>query len=109
VREVQADLSGKGALVTGGSGDLGRAIAMRLASRGAWVAITYANRRDLAEGLVSELRSTGVGALAVQLDQATTEDPPQVIQAVIESWAGSTSWSTTRPGTLAYRSRTWKR
>lgn len=80
------DLSGKGALVTGGSGDLGRAIAMRLASRGAWVAITYANRRDLAEGLVSELRSTGVGALAVQLDQATTEDPPQVIQAVIGSW-----------------------
>jgi len=40
------DLSGCAALVTGGSGDLGRAIALTLAEAGADVAVTWVGYRE---------------------------------------------------------------
>lgn len=58
------DLSGKTALVTGGSRGVGRATARLLARAGASVGIGYRSRREEAEAVVEELRGRGVEAWA---------------------------------------------
>lgn len=52
-------LSGKTALVTGGSGDIGRAICCRLAALGAEVAFSYFSDHEGAERTVRELAALG--------------------------------------------------
>lgn len=58
----------KRALVTGGSGSLGRAIARRLAASGHHVVIHAHRAIDLGQALAGELRQLGGSAEAVQFD-----------------------------------------
>ena len=58
------DLSGKGAVVTGGSRGIGRATALLLARAGASVGIGYRARQAEAEAVVQECRALGVHAWA---------------------------------------------
>jgi 3-oxoacyl-[acyl-carrier protein] reductase len=64
-------LDGKGALVTGGSRGIGRAIVKRLAADGATVVFSYLNNSAAAESVIAE---TGGRAFAVQADQGSLED-----------------------------------
>ena len=61
-------LDGKVALVTGASRGIGRAIALRLASEGAKVAINYAGSTAKAEAVKTEIEQTGGEAILVQAD-----------------------------------------
>ncbi len=61
-------LTGKIAIVTGGSRSIGAAIAKRLAADGATVAITYNASADSAEAVVSEITMAGGQALALRAD-----------------------------------------
>ncbi len=56
---MEISLKGKKALVTGGSGGIGRVIVKTLAECGADIAIHYHSDRDNAEKLARELRSAG--------------------------------------------------
>ncbi|MGH3985222.1 MAG: SDR family oxidoreductase [Pseudonocardiaceae bacterium] len=58
-------LSGKTALVTGGSRGIGRAIAIRLAAEGALVAVHYGRDDAAADGTVKEIHQAGGRAFAV--------------------------------------------
>lgn len=76
------DLSGKAAIVTGGSRGIGAAIAERLAKDGADVAITYASRSDAAEGVVKSIESLGRKAVAIRADAG---DPKAVAAAIADA------------------------
>ncbi|MGW5442685.1 3-oxoacyl-ACP reductase family protein [Streptomyces sp. DASNCL29] len=78
-----SDLSGKVALVTGGSRGIGAEIARTLAAGGAAVGLTYRSAADQAHGLVKEIRANGGRALAIQADNAD----PEAVRAAIETTA----------------------
>ena len=62
-----------GALVTGGSRGIGRAITTRLATDGAAIVFTYATRADAADDLVAEITASGGWARALRCDLAAPE------------------------------------
>ena len=63
------DLTGKLAVVTGGSGDIGRAICEALAAAGSDVIVTYLGDLERAEASAEIVRATGRTASVLQLDQ----------------------------------------
>lgn len=72
-------LTGKAALVTGGSRGIGAAIARKLAADGAAVAITYQNRDVEAKAVVAEIESAGGRAVAFRADSADAEAVVRVV------------------------------
>lgn len=74
---------GKRALVTGGSGDLGRAISKRLAADGLHVIVHANGNPARAEGVVAEIRSAGGSAEAVAFDAADGEATGKAIAALL--------------------------
>jgi 3-oxoacyl-[acyl-carrier protein] reductase len=79
------DLTGKTALVTGGSRGLGRAIALAFAAQGGNVAVNYRGNADAAEAVVGEISSLGRRAIAVQGDtSAGREACEAIVRAAID-------------------------
>jgi 3-oxoacyl-[acyl-carrier protein] reductase len=75
-------LSGRVALVTGGSRGIGRAIVEVLARRGAAVAFSYREREEPARALVTALEAEGARVWATQCDVA---DEAQVQRMVADA------------------------
>jgi 3-oxoacyl-[acyl-carrier protein] reductase len=70
------------AIVTGGSGGIGRAVAERLAKDGLAVAVHYAGNKTNAEQAVSAITAAGGTALAVSGDVADEGDMTSAFDAV---------------------------
>ena len=87
-RAMKIDLSGKIALVTGASGDLGRVIALQLAECGADIAIHYNRNRKPAEALLSEITGCGRRACLVEAD-ITKDAPIRAMKEIVESELGA--------------------
>ena len=79
-------LDGKVALVTGASRGIGRAIAIRLASEGAKVAINYAGNTVKAEEVKAEIEKNGGEAILVQADISSTEAVDAMVEKVVEAF-----------------------
>lgn len=73
-------LTGKRALVTGGSRGIGAAAATIFAEHGVHVAIGYRARRAEAEALVADLRTRGVKAEAIASDIGTAAGADALVQ-----------------------------
>ncbi|NII81606.1 MULTISPECIES: SDR family oxidoreductase [unclassified Pedobacter] len=61
------------ALVTGGSRGLGKNAALKIATKGIGVIITYQSKKEEAEDTVNEIKQLGVQAVALQLNVADTK------------------------------------
>lgn len=81
-------LSGKVALVTGGSRGIGAAIAKRLAREGAQVAITWSTKSDKATEVVESIKAAGGHAIAIQADSANPADIRRAVASVVEQEGG---------------------
>lgn len=78
------DLTGRNALVTGGSRGIGRAVCLELARRGANVAVNCAGNARAAEETAAACRELGVQAFAVQADVSDSAAAGAMVKAVIE-------------------------
>ncbi len=80
------DLTGRKAIVTGGSRGIGRALSQALAAQGADVAIVVRSSVALAEELAAELNAKGGDSFAVQADVAVEADVQRMAEAVAARW-----------------------
>ena len=79
---------GQVAVVTGASRGIGRACAIRLAGLGAKVVVNYHQSSEAAESVVSEIRSRGGEAHAVQADVSTEEGASKLVEAAVSLYGG---------------------
>src|SRR6185503_14785809 len=80
------DLKERVALVAGGTGTLGIAIARALATAGAHVGITYLERKDAARETCAAVEALGRKAWSVALDQTDAAAIPPAIEAAVRQF-----------------------
>jgi 3-oxoacyl-[acyl-carrier protein] reductase len=76
----------KVAIVTGGSGGIGRAVALRLGRDGFAVVVNYAGNAAKAEGVVEEIKSAGGHAIAVQADVADAAEVEHLFKKALDTF-----------------------
>jgi 3-oxoacyl-[acyl-carrier protein] reductase len=69
------------ALVTGGSGGIGQAIALALAAQGAAVAVSYGRGREAAEKVTAQITGQGGPAVALGADLSSATAPGELVTA----------------------------
>jgi 3-oxoacyl-[acyl-carrier protein] reductase len=80
------DLTGKSAVVTGGSRGIGRAIVLRLAEQGADVCFSYVSNEAAAQETSAEVEKLGRKALAVQANVTQPEAAEALIKAALDAF-----------------------
>jgi NAD(P)-dependent dehydrogenase (short-subunit alcohol dehydrogenase family) len=84
-----AALSGKTALVTGASRNIGRETALALAQQGADVVITYVSNEAAAKATVADLQALGVKAASIRVDLTGTAQLDRLVtefKAILKAW-----------------------
>jgi NAD(P)-dependent dehydrogenase (short-subunit alcohol dehydrogenase family) len=81
-------LDGKVALVTGGARDVGREIALSLATEGAAVAVNYRGSKEEAESVVNEIKDKGGRAKAYAADVADFNAVKSMIASIVADFGG---------------------
>ena len=81
-------MNGRVALVTGGARGIGRAIALKLASLGADVAVLDAGALDTTEQTAAEIRALGVKACALRCDITDADQVAAAVKQVKDELGG---------------------
>ncbi len=85
---MDLNLTGKVALVTGGSRGLGAGLCRGLAAEGAHVAVNYVTRAHEAEELAAEINRAGVArAITVQGDVASNDDVERMVREAEQAFS----------------------
>ena len=74
------ELTGKKALVTGGTRGIGKAVALDLAEMGADVAINFFRSRESAKATAAEIESKGVRALTLRANMGNSDQIPPMFE-----------------------------
>lgn len=86
LKDNDLSLSGKVAVVTGGTRGIGRSIVLSLCREGVSCAFTYATRRELAETLLKDIESMGRRAIAARVDVRDYDGVKQFIDSVKDTF-----------------------
>jgi 3-oxoacyl-[acyl-carrier protein] reductase len=76
----------KTAIITGASGGIGRAVALRLAKDGFAVVVNYAGNAAKAEGVVAEIEANDRRAIAVQADVANAVEVGHLFKKTLDTF-----------------------
>ncbi|TCO79005.1 3-oxoacyl-[acyl-carrier-protein] reductase [Marinisporobacter balticus] len=76
------NLTGKTAIVTGGSRGIGKAIALKLADLGANVVVNYTSSPQKAEEVVKMIKDMGRDAIALKADVSNSEQVQEFIKGI---------------------------
>jgi 3-oxoacyl-[acyl-carrier protein] reductase len=79
-------LNNRVAVVTGGSGGIGRGIALELARRGCQVVVNYNANADAAQGIVNEIETSGGEAVAVRANVTAVVDVEALMKAAVDTF-----------------------
>jgi 3-oxoacyl-[acyl-carrier protein] reductase len=80
------DLSGKSAVVTGGSRGIGRAIVLRLATQGADVAFSYRGNAAAAKETAAQVEKLGRKAIPIQGDATDPAAAEALVKAALDAF-----------------------
>lgn len=96
-------LKGKIAVVTGGSRDIGQAIALKLAKEGAKIVVNYYNSEKGANETVAEIKSLGQEAIAVKADVSKAKDISYLKEKTVEAFGSKVDILVNNAGGLFQR------
>ncbi len=80
------DLTGKKALVTGGSRGIGQGVALCLAKQGADVVINFHSKAQEAEAVVASIKALGRDSFALQADVSSSVEVAKMFAEVKSRW-----------------------
>ena len=100
-----SDLSGRIALVTGGSRGIGRAICRRLARAGAWVAINHSSSGEAAAETLAQMETDGGHGGVYQADVSSFEATDAMFRS-IEADRGPVDLLVTNAGIASFQDNT---
>lgn len=83
---INTDLTGKVAIVTGGSQGIGAATALALAQAGASVVLTYNLSKSAALDLVGKIENAGSQAIAIHLDLQDRSSIQEMVSKITEQF-----------------------
>jgi len=79
-------LTGRTAIVTGGSLGIGSAVALELGIDGADVALNYRKHAKEAEDIAEKIRGIGRRSMVIQADVASFDDAQEMVDKVMAEW-----------------------
>lgn len=82
-------LEGKVAIVAGGGRDIGRAVSVSLAAKGAKVVVNYFNNEEEGAATAAEIKDAGGDAILVAGDMTKQEDVDKVVAKAVETYGDS--------------------
>jgi 3-oxoacyl-[acyl-carrier protein] reductase len=80
------DLTGKSAIVTGGSRGIGKAIALRLAQQGADICFSYRGNEEAAATTKREIEALGRKCVAVRADVTQPDSAEELVKEALEAF-----------------------
>ena len=85
-KQESKELEGHVALVTGSGRGIGKAIALKLASMGANIAVNYNASGGLAQDVVQEIKDLGVEGASFQADVSQTDQVEAMVNGAVETF-----------------------
>jgi len=86
VGDINMELRGKNALITGASRGIGKSIALTLARNGVNIAINFLKNKELAENVAKKAISYGIKAKIYRADVSNFEEVKSMVEKIISDF-----------------------
>jgi len=97
------NLQGKVAIVTGGSRDIGRSCAVKLAEQGVKVAVNYLGNKEAGDETIALIEKAGGTGILVKGDMTKSADVDQIVAATREAFGDEIHFLVNNVGGLVER------
>ncbi len=81
------ELTGKTAVVTGGSRGIGKAVALKLAELGANIVVNYTKNPEKAQEVIKTIEGMGLKAMAIKADVSNSAEVDELFRRVEENFS----------------------